>query len=207
MNMDWDIHIESGLLMLLLIADDASPAAVVHYHTRSDMADYLTWKSGKANRTVRRSIQALEASGVITITDLRGSIECQIDLSVAATKAPYEGRLPVQSVVDADLPSWFAPLADLHGYRRGNHRRAIEKIEASCTESGVEPAVVVKTFAGYYQEHRATNHWKNPVSSLCNTLKIQISKSRSVKARDIMRVNAIDWDAERARVNSRKGDV
>lgn len=71
-------------------------------------------------------------------------------------------------------PAWWEPLKPLHGYIKRHYSGTVDKIEAVCTEAGVDPKVVVEMFAVYYAENRILRGWSNPVSALTRTLPLQI---------------------------------
>lgn len=73
-------------------------------------------------------------------------------------------------------PSWFAPLRGLAGFKNRNYIGVVAKIEAACSENGVDVVEVVDMFAEYYQGNRQRHGWSNPVLTLNRTIGVQISK-------------------------------
>jgi hypothetical protein len=64
-----------------------------------------------------------------------------------------------------DIPEWFAPMADLPGYKTVDHSRAAGAIAATCDEVGIDKAAFILHWCKEYKINRHTYRWLDPVAA------------------------------------------
>lgn len=94
----------------------------------------------------------------VTKEDLRQEVEVK-RIGIQDSSAPRPAR-------QWEAPDWFLPLAVLDGYKRTNHQRAADNIEAACTAARVDKAHVIARFAEQYPVLRYSYGWSDPVAVL-----------------------------------------
>lgn len=92
-------------------------------------------------------------------------------------------------------PDWFAPLAELPEYRRGNYAKTAEIVEVACQQAGIDPAVVVQQFCEYWPIGKLKHGWTSPQRALKNTVGIQIAKAKE---------NGAVWTAQSVTMEARR---
>ncbi len=151
---------------------------------RGHKTDYYLPVKGDGNDT---EIEAKEDVGDIQRRTERTPKEDGADTAIlieqSVTVKEQAAAVPAR-VRTWEAPEWFLPMTLLEGYKRRNHSKSCESIEAYCKVAEVGCAAIVSRFCQEWPWLKVEFGWSDPVRSLNKTKAVQVSKMRNDERRN-----------------------